>query len=192
MEEILEDRIGFGRGQKSMLESMYLLLFSEGAESIVLGLMIPELDKEWGIGTFEKSLLITMVYIGVGLGSYLQTYSDVYGRYKVLLIDAIIACVFGLVSVFSMGFNFFLFARFFYGIGIGMALPLTATYMTEIVPGSKRAFIMSVSRVYWSGGCVFACLIGWLLMGSNHWRIILLILSIPNFIALYQIIVDGK
>ena len=73
-----------------------------------------------------------------------------------------------------------------------MALPLTATYMTEIVPDSKRAFIMSVSRAYCSGGCVLACLIGWVLMGSDHWRIVLLILSIPNFIALYQIIVDGK
>ena len=70
-----------------------------------------------------------MVYVGVSVGSYLQTYSDTYGRYKILLIDAIMTSFFGVISAFSMGFYFFLITRFFYGIGIGMALPLTATYL---------------------------------------------------------------
>ena len=133
-----------------------------------------------------------MVYIGVSIGSYLQTYSDAYGRYRTLLINSILASVFGIISAFSMGFNFFLFTRFFYGIGIGMTLPLTATYIAEIVPSSKRAQIMSISRAYWSAGCVFACLIGWLLMEANHWRVVLLILSVPNYYAVYEIIINGK
>lgn len=51
---------------------------------------------------------------------------------------------------------------------------------------------MSMSRVYWSFGCFFACLISWVFMPSSHWRITLLILSIPNIIALHDLIKNGK
>lgn len=75
-------------------------------------------------------MLITVVYLGVSLGSYLETYSDKYGRYKFLLVDAIITSIFGLLSCLCTSFTFFVIIRFFYGIGIGIALPLTATYIT--------------------------------------------------------------
>lgn len=84
-------------------------------------------------------MLITFVYVGVSIGSFLQSYSDKYGRYRFLLLDAIITTIFGILSALCISFSFFLFTRFIYGIGIGIALPLSATYITEIVPSSHRA-----------------------------------------------------
>lgn len=133
-----------------------------------------------------------MVYLGVSIGSYLQTYSDKYGRYRFLLIDAIITSIFGFLSCFCTSFAFFVVVRFFYGIGIGIALPLTATYITEVVPGIHRARVLSISRVYWSIGCLFACVCGWLLLKNNHWRILLFVLCFPSFYALYDIVNHGR
>lgn len=141
---------------------------------------------------FRKSLLITMVYLGVSIGSYLETYSDKYGRYKFLLIDAILTSVFGLLSVFCTTFELFLVTRFFYGIGIGIILPLTATYITEVVPGSYRGRILTRSRVLWGAGCFFACFLGWFFLRSNHWRLLLFILCLPSFYAIYDLLKNGR
>lgn len=100
--------------------------------------------------------------------------------------------MFGFLSCICTNFTFFVIVRFFYGIGIGIALPLTATYITEVVPGSHRATILSYSRIYWSLGCVFACLAGWLLLTNNHWRILLLVLCFPSFYAVYDIVYNCK
>jgi MFS family permease len=70
------------------------------------------------------------VYLGVSIGSYLQTYSDKYGRYTFITWDALLQTIFGLLSCVCYNFNTFLIARFFYGIGIGVCLPLSATYIT--------------------------------------------------------------
>ncbi len=133
-----------------------------------------------------------MVYLGVSIGSYLETYSDKYGRYRFLLADAIITSIFGLLSCVCTSFGFFVVVRFFYGIGIGIALPLTATYITEVVPGAHRARILSISRVYWSLGCLFACVAGWVLLIGNHWRVLLFVLCFPSFYAIYDILQHGR
>ena len=192
LDVLLEERVGYGRGQQLLLRSLYVLLFSEGCETIVLGLLIPQLGDEWQMDTFRKSLLITMVYFGVSIGSYLETYSDRYGRYRFLLIDAIITSFFGLLSVFCTSYEFFLITRFFYGIGIGIILPLTATYITEVVPGTSRGRILTMSRVLWSGGCFVACFLGWFFLRSHHWRILLFLLCLPSFYAIYDLVYNGK
>lgn len=89
-----------------------------------------QLSTEWSLTKDEKSLLITVVYIGVSIGSFLQVYSDKYGRYVFILWDAIFQTVFGLLSCVSPNYAFFLFSRFFYGVGIGICLPLSASYIT--------------------------------------------------------------
>ena len=114
--------------------------------------------------TFQKSLLITMVYLGVSIGSYLQTYSAQYGRHRFLLVDAVLTSVFRLLSAFCPSYETFLVTRFFYGVGIGIIVPLTATYITEIVPGSARGGILNLSFIYWSVGCLISCVLGWFLL----------------------------
>lgn len=96
----------------------------------MLGLLLPVLTEEWALGTFEQSLLITIVYFGVSIGSYIQVYSDRYGRYAFITWDAGLQCIFGLFSCVCWNFNSFLIARFFYGVGIGICLPLSASYIT--------------------------------------------------------------
>lgn len=168
-----------------MSRSLYLLLFSEGCETIVLGLLLPVLAEEWQLGKFEQSLLITIVYFGVAIGSYLQVYSDRFGRYAFITWDAGMQTLFGLFSCICWNFNSFLLARFFYGIGIGICLPLSASYITEISPASVRATLMSKSRVYWSGGCLATSFLGWYFLQSNSWRTLLFLICLPGIYAMY-------
>lgn len=83
-------------------------------------------------------------------------------------------------------------ARFFYGIGIGICLPLSASYITEISPGNMRATLLSKSRVYWSAGCLFSCILGWLLLQDQAWRLMLLAICIPGLYAWYEHWREGR
>ena len=130
LESILVDRIGNGPAQTFLTRSIFTLLFVEGSESIVLGLLLPVLTAEWNISTSEKSYLIALVYLGVTIGSLIQSYSDVYGRYNFLLLNAVITTIFGFLSCICDSFVAFVIVRFFYGIGIGIILPVSATYIT--------------------------------------------------------------
>lgn len=82
---LLDNKIGYGFAQEKLSRSLYLLLFSEGCETVVLGLLLPVLTQEWALDTFQQSMMITTVYLGVLLGSYLQVYSDKYGRHPFIL-----------------------------------------------------------------------------------------------------------
>ena len=106
-----------------------MLLLSEGCETIVLGLLLPIIKEEWQLSVFQQSLLITIVYLGVSIGSFIEVYSDKYGRYVFITWDAAITTFFGLFSCVCWDFNSFLIARFFYGVGIGICLPLSASYI---------------------------------------------------------------
>lgn len=81
-------------------------------------------------------MLITLVYIGVSLGSYIQAFSDDYGRSIFIKWNGILQTIFGLLSCVSTNMTYFIIFRFIYGIGIGIVIPLSATYMSEITPNS--------------------------------------------------------
>jgi MFS transporter, putative metabolite:H+ symporter len=184
--------VGYGHAQEKLSRPLYLLLFSEGCETIALGLLLPILAEEWALSTFEQSLLITTVYFGVAVGSYVQIYSDRYGRYSFILYNALLQTVFGIFSCLCWNYTSFLLARFFYGVGIGICLPLSASYITEISPAYMRATLLSKSRVYWSAGCVFTCLLGWVFLRSSSWRSLLFAICLPGIYSLYEHVKEGK
>ena len=138
-----------------------------------------------------------MVYSGVATGSYLQMYSDRFGRYSFILYDTILQSVFGVVSCFCWSYGSFLVARFFYGVGIGICLPLSAAYITEISPAYMRATLLTKSRVYWSIGSVVTCFFAWILLAqgqdsSASWRTLLFLICLPSFYALYEHRTHGR
>lgn len=172
-----------------------IMLFSEGSESIVLGLIIPILSIEWGMTTFQKSLLITAVYLGATLGSALQTVADTYGRYSVITVAGVLQVVAGLLSVVAGEFSFFVVVRFVYGTAIGMVLPLSGTYIAEVTPKDKRAEYIVWSRIYWSGGNIFTAVLCYFFIAmaeEPRWRLILFLICLPGIYSMYVHFVHGK
>lgn len=151
----------------------------------MIGLLIPHLANEWNIGIYENSLLITIIYLGVAAGAYLETFSDKYGRYRFVIIDAILQLFFGLASALCSSFYTFLFCRFFYGVSIGLIVPIAMSFLTEITPNEQRCQTLLIGNVVWAVGSLTTCLLSWLLLQSQHWRILLALLCIPGAFALY-------
>ena len=126
------------------------------------------------------------------IGSGLNSYADKVGRYKIILAAASILSIFGLMSCFCVTFDQFLVIRFFYGVGMGISLPMTGTYLSEISISEKRGTLIAVFCLLWAVGATLATLLGWALLTGFHWRILFFIIALPSVLALYLHIKYGK
>ena len=88
--------------------------------------------------------------------------------------------------------SFFIFFRFMYGIGIGIAFPLSRKYISEITPNESRLILLTRLRTYFAIGCLFAYVVAWGLLEYHKWRLLLVIICIPEIYALYEISQNGK
>jgi MFS family permease len=111
-----------------------ILLIAEGAETIAIGFLLPIISQQWHLTILQESIGLTLMNLGMPLGTLIQGYSDKYGRAPFIFLDAVVLFIFGLISAVAWDFPSFVVARFFYEIGIGICLPLTACYTAEISP----------------------------------------------------------
>ena len=71
---------------------------------------------------------MTLINIGMPFGSFLQSFSDNYGRKPFVFLNILVYLTFGFLSTISWSFAIFVFLRFMCEIGTGMILPLTSTF----------------------------------------------------------------
>ncbi len=71
-----------------------------------------------------------MIYLGVGVGSFVQSWADEFGRLQFIKWNAILQTIFGLLSCVATDITWFIWFRFAYGIGIGIVLPISGTYIS--------------------------------------------------------------
>lgn len=133
-----------------------------------------------------------MIYVGVGVGSFIQSWADEYGRLQFIKWNAILQTIFGVLSFLSASMTAFIFFRFAYGIGIGIVLPISGTYISEITPSTERAILVIRSRIWWSVGCLFTFIFGWYLLKMHHWRLLLFVICLPGIYALIEIYRTGR
>lgn len=80
MDEALT-KMGFGRFQWLVFGYAGLGYFAEAMEIMILSFIGPQLRSEWQLSSTQESLLSTVVFAGMLLGSYTWgLVSDNYGR----------------------------------------------------------------------------------------------------------------
>jgi putative MFS transporter len=99
---------------------------------------------------------------------------------------ALAQAVLGLLSCVSYEYHYFLAIRFLFGVGIGVVFPLSGTYLTEISPVAHRTITLGWSRIFFSLGAVFSCLISWLFLhddvdiDQSGWRLVMILSTLPG------------
>ena len=184
LEDMLTNKIGYGKAQYKMVIPLLFLLLNQGAQMQALGLLLPVLKKQWNISTLEESLGLTIINVGVLLGPLVIGYSDKIGRSPILLINAVMTLVFGLLSAISWNYPVFVITRFFISIGIGTILPLLGTYTAEIAPAHARGHFLSSIYVLWPIGYILSIVLAYIFFIHNQWRLVCLILCVPALLAL--------
>lgn len=140
------------------------LLF--GYDWVVIGGAKPFYEAYMGIAdsVSDQGLAMTIALIGCMAGAMTVGWmADRIGRKRLLTASSIVF----LLSSFATGavddFGTFLVARFFGGVGIGLASGLSPMYIAEIAPAEIRGRMVSLNQMMIVLGILAAQIINWLI-----------------------------
>lgn len=147
-----------------LVSAMGGLLF--GYDWVVIGGAKPFYELYFGIADSPSSqgLAMTIALIGCMLGAMLcGTLADRIGRKRLLLLAALLFLGSSVATGASSSFTFFLVARFWGGVGIGVASGLSPMYIAEIAPTVVRGRLVSLNQMTIVLGILGAQITNWLI-----------------------------
>ena len=140
------------------------LLF--GYDWVVIGGAKPFYEAYFGIAdsASAQGLAMTIALVGCMVGAMTVGWlADRVGRKKLLTISSLVF----LTSSFATGavstFDAFLVARFFGGVGIGLASGLSPMYIAEVAPADIRGRMVSLNQMMIVFGILAAQIVNWLI-----------------------------
>jgi MFS family permease len=140
------------------------LLF--GYDWVVIGGAKPFYEAYFGIAdsASAQGLAMTIALVGCMVGAMTVGWlADRIGRKKLLTTSSLVF----LTSSFATGavstFDAFLVARFFGGVGIGLASGLSPMYIAEVAPADIRGRMVSLNQMMIVFGILAAQIVNWLI-----------------------------
>ncbi|XP_042001117.1 organic cation/carnitine transporter 7-like [Salvia splendens] len=176
--------VGFGKFQGLLLAYGGVGYIADAMEIMILSFIGAAVEAEWHLSPGEKSLISTVVFAGMLVGSYVcGVISDAYGRKKGILCLAIVTSVAGLLSAFSPNYASLLVFRCLAGAGLGGMHTFT-TWFLEFIPAPNRGVWMIVFSSFWTVGTIFEAGLAWIVMPKLGWRWLLAFSAVPCFVIL--------
>ncbi len=130
-----------------LVSAMGGLLF--GYDWVVIGGAKPFYELYFGIAdsVSDQALAMTIALIGCMMGACTcGCLADKIGRKRLLIVSALVFLLSSIATGAFSTFSQFLVARFFGGIGIGIASGLSPMYIAEVAPTHIRRFRLRVCR----------------------------------------------
>ncbi len=161
----MNDIQGFNKGFIyfiCLVSAMGGLLF--GYDWVVIGGAKPFYELYFGISdsVTDQGLAMTIALIGCMIGACTCGWlADKIGRKRLLLVSAVVFLVSSILTGAFSTFSAFLVARFFGGIGIGIASGLSPMYIAEVSPSEIRGKLVSLNQMTIVIGILAAQIVNW-------------------------------
>eukprot|EP00268_Persea_americana_P066063 TRINITY_DN8919_c0_g1_i4.p1 TRINITY_DN8919_c0_g1~~TRINITY_DN8919_c0_g1_i4.p1 ORF type:complete len:486 (+),score=79.58 TRINITY_DN8919_c0_g1_i4:416-1873(+) len=176
--------MGFGKFQVLGLIYAGMGWLTEAMEMMLLSFIGPTVQSEWGLSSYEESLISSAVFAGMIVGAYLWgIFSDNYGRKKGFFVTAVVTGGAGFLSSFAPNYSILIILRCLVGIGLG-GCPVLLSWLLEFVPAPCRGTSVAVLSAFWTLGTVFEALLAWIVIPRLSWRWFLALSSLPALMLL--------
>jgi AAHS family benzoate transporter-like MFS transporter len=145
----------------------------DGFDLVVLGAVIPELDKTKALGFDADSLTLvaTIGLIGVGIGAVLiGPLTDRFGRRKSLITSIAVFSVCTLLVAAAPNIAAFATLRFVAGLGLGACLPTALAFMTEYARPGRGGSAVTRMMTGYHVGAVLTAILALLLIADFGWE----------------------
>ncbi len=125
----------------------FIFAIIEGFDLQSMGVAAPRMKAEMLLSSAEMGWIFSAAVLGTLPGALIAgRIADVIGRKKVLIACVIIFGAMSLITPFMQEYTALLAIRFLTGIGMGGALPIVITMVSEAVPDKYKA--TAVSSMY--------------------------------------------
>lgn len=145
-----------------MVSAMGGLLF--GYDWVVIGGAKPFYELFFGISdsASQQGLAMSIALVGCMIGACTSGWlADRIGRKPLLVLSAFIFLLSAILTGAFSTFSGFLVARFFGGIGIGIASGLSPMYIAEIAPAAIRGKLVALNQMTIVLGILAAQVVNW-------------------------------
>ena len=161
------DRIPVGRFHRRLLAICGSAWAFDGMEVIVISFTLPVLIGAWELSGFAAGLLGSASLMGMIAGNWLWGwYADEYGRVDAFQWTVLSYSVFAGLTALATGFYSGFALRFLTGVGLGGALAVDTSYLSEHLPTDRRGRYLVYLDAFWPLGNVFAVVLAWVFLSA--------------------------
>lgn len=138
------NHMGITRFHQKVTAVVGIGMFFDIFDIFLAGVLATVLAKQFHVSSAALPLIIGSGFLGMFLGSiFLSGLADKMGRRKAYLFNLSTYSLFTLLGAFSGNAAMLIVFRFLAGFGIGAELPLSDTYLSEILPAAQRGRYIS-------------------------------------------------
>ena len=137
----------------------------DGMEVIIISFTLPVLIGAWGLSGLAAGLLGAASLMGMILGNWgWGWYADQYGRKGAFQWTVLCYSVFAGLTALAVGFYSGFALRFLTGVGLGGALAVDTSYLSEHLPTDRRGRYLVYLDAFWPVGNVIAVALAWVFL----------------------------
>eukprot|EP00930_Biecheleria_cincta_P101818 TRINITY_DN93467_c0_g1_i1.p1 TRINITY_DN93467_c0_g1~~TRINITY_DN93467_c0_g1_i1.p1 ORF type:complete len:477 (-),score=70.43 TRINITY_DN93467_c0_g1_i1:146-1576(-) len=181
------DDIGFGVAQILICFIGGAIWAADGSELLIIGSVTRSVSGEWGLGSWQRGFLSSLVFCGVLVGNSISGPSgDTFGRRMPVLVSFLGIAMFSVLSASATYYYMLLMIRMMLGVSFGFGQPSYNTLLNELVPGKWRVKMNSMAQSMFAVGELYAAmLIWWSDPSMKHldWRWLCVMGAIPSAVG---------
>ena len=144
-----------------------------GFDFAVISGALPFLKEQFGLNEYWEGFTTGCLALGAIAGCLIAGWiTEKYGRRRGLLTAASLFAFSSLAMAFAPSRVFFIGARFFAGVGVGMASMLSPLYIAEVTPAHIRGRMVAINQLTIVTGILITNLVNYGLRnyGVDAWR----------------------
>ncbi|MES2330671.1 MAG: sugar porter family MFS transporter [Bacteroidota bacterium] len=163
-----------------------------GFDFAVISGALPFLKTEFGLDEYWEGFTTASLALGCIVGCLVASeFSRLKGRKPALMAAAMIFLVSSVSMAFAPSLGWFICARFFAGVGVGMASMLSPMYIAEIAPANLRGRMVAVNQLTIVSGILITTIVNYYLSktGLDSWRWMFGLGAAPSFLFVLGVII---
>jgi len=174
------DELKFNRFHGLLLTLAGLTLIFDGYDSQIIAYVMPQILKEWHLSPVKVGSIASYGFVGLMIGAAgFGMIADRIGRKATLVLALLMFSVFSGVAYWAPNFTVFCLFRFLAGLGMGGAMPLTITLVSEFAPARIRGKAVTAMFGGFTFGWAVAALVAMIFIPLFGWRVVLLFGFLP-------------
>jgi AAHS family 4-hydroxybenzoate transporter-like MFS transporter len=154
----------------------WLAMFADGFETASLGIVAPNIIREWHSSPAELGPVMSASLVGVLVGAPLFGWlGDRFGRRVAVIVGTLLFSLTTLAVVGASGIGQLALLRFLAGIGMGGIMPNTISLNTELAPRRLRAMLVILMFTGITLGGTVPGVVAVTLIPTYGWKVLFLV-----------------